>query len=450
MSHISSESAPVSSGHRSFKRDWLLLAAAVALTLPGLYLRLAEMIHNPLPPHAVSAALLGLTMVGAAFLLAWASDVAQLDMSQSFALAILAVVAVLPEYSVDASFAYRAASDPKQGEFAIANMTGANRLLIGAAWPMVLGLFWLASNRRRSGFEMARSNTMELGFLIVATLYAFVIILKGFVFHSGGFLGRIDLIDAGVLVAIYVVYLIVSARQAHEEPHLFGPAAALASLGKTKRRIGVVVLFVFSAGIILLSADHFAQSLVKTGETFNIPPFLLVQWLAPIASEAPEVVVAGIFALRGAPLIAMTLLVSSKVNQFTLLIGTLPVVYSVGLGRPGALPFGELQVTEVFLTAAQSVFAIILLSNLKFTHRGAWALFILFTAQLSLSEVNHSHQVFGIIYLVLGAVLLMTNIERLKGSLKLLPATFVEFRNPKIIAVATVLVGSGLLLTLLY
>ncbi len=449
MSHTSQE-IPASTSAKSSKKDWVLLFLAISLTLPGLYLRLADSLEQPLPPATVSALLLGLTMVGAAFLLAWASDVAQLDVSRSLAFAVLAVVAVLPEYSVDASFAYRAASDPIQGEYAIANMTGANRLLIGVAWPLVLGLFWLASNRRKSGFEMARTNTMELGFLAVASLFVFVIVIKGMISHSEGFFGRIDLIDAGTLVSIYVVYLLVSARQPQQEPHLFGPAAAVASLGKSKRRIAVVVLFLFSAGVILVSADPFAQNLVKTGEAFNIPPFVLVQWLAPIASEAPEVVVASIFALRNAPLIALTLLVSSEVNQFTLLIGTLPVVYSIGLGRPGALPFGELQVTEVFLTAAQSVFAIVLLSNLKFTHKGAWVLFIMFAAQLSLSEVKHSHQVFGAAYLVLALGLLLTNMGRLKGSLRLLPDTLKEFLNPKIVAVTVVLIGTGLFLTLVY
>lgn len=448
MSHTSQEIPPAAHA-KSSRRDWILLFLAISLTFPGIYIRIAEYLHNPLPPATVSAMLLGLTMVGAAFLLAWASDVAQLDVSRSFAFAVLAVVAVLPEYSVDASFAYRAASDPIQGEYAIANMTGANRLLIGVALPLILGLFWLASNRKQKGFEMAKTNTMELGFLLVAVSYIFLMVIKGLVLQSGPFAGQIDLFDTGILVSIYAVYLIVSARQPQQEPHLFGPPAAIASLGKLRRRIAVFALFAFSATVILACADPFAQNLVKTGEALNIPPFVLVQWLAPIASEAPEVVVASIFALRGAPLIALTLLVSSSVNQMTLLIGTLPVVYSIGLGSPGALPFGELQVTEVFLTAAFAIFAIVLLSNLKFTHRGALLLFVMFAAQLSLTEVKHSHQVFGIAYFVLALVMLLTNIERLKGTLSLLPNTLKEFVNPKIMLIVASLIGTGLLLTIL-
>ena len=39
-------------------------------------------------------------------------------------------------------------------------------------------------------------------------------------------------------------------------------------------------------------AEPFAESLVTTGEEFGISTFLLVQWLAPLASEAPELIVA--------------------------------------------------------------------------------------------------------------------------------------------------------------
>ena len=48
---------------------------------------------------------------------------------------------------------------------------------------------------------------------------------------------------------------------------------------------------------ILANAEPFCEGLVGTGKVFGINEFLLVQWLAPIASEAPEFVVALMFAL---------------------------------------------------------------------------------------------------------------------------------------------------------
>ncbi len=68
-------------------------------------------------------------------MLSWAAEVAQHDIPQALALTILALIAVLPEYAVDMYFAFQAGRNPgsNYGELALANMTGANRLLIGFA-----------------------------------------------------------------------------------------------------------------------------------------------------------------------------------------------------------------------------------------------------------------------------------------------------------------------------
>ena len=152
---------------------------------------------------------------------------------------------------------------------------------------------------------------------------------------------------------------------------------------------------------------------------------------------------ASVLAMRLLPIVAMTVIVSSSVNQFTLLIGTLPVVYSLGLGHPGALPFGERQTSELLLTGAQALFAIVLLSNLKFTHRGAWALFILFITQLSVAEVHKSHLFFALAYLIMTLSLLAFDRSRLKGSLVLIPMLSKWFMTPAVLAATVLLVGLG-------
>jgi cation:H+ antiporter len=84
----------------------------------------------------------GTAIVGAAFLLSWAAEVFQLDVSQALALALLALIAVLPEYAVDAVFAWKAASNPEIAPYAIANMTGSNRLIVGFGWASVVVVAW--------------------------------------------------------------------------------------------------------------------------------------------------------------------------------------------------------------------------------------------------------------------------------------------------------------------
>ncbi len=146
-------------------------------------------------------------------------------------------------------------------------------------------------------------------------------------------------------------------------------------------------MFVFAAGVIVLCAERFAHSLVETGADLGISEFFLVQWLAPLASEAPELLVAGLYAWRLNTNAGLGTLVSSKVNQWTLLVGTLPIVFSIAAGGLHGLPIEAMQREELFLTAAQSFFALAVLSNLSMSIREAWFLFGLFWAQFVLGAI---------------------------------------------------------------
>ena len=135
----------------------LALGLAFVATLPGLLTRLAGY-H---PPDYGAPVVFGLAILGSAFLLAWAAEALQLDVSQGLALTVLALIAVLPEYAVDFAFAWKAGDDPdKYAPLALANMTGANRLLIGIGWSMVvlLAAWRITSHRTASVATRARST----------------------------------------------------------------------------------------------------------------------------------------------------------------------------------------------------------------------------------------------------------------------------------------------------
>jgi cation:H+ antiporter len=134
-------------------------------------------------------------------------------------------------------------------------------------------------------------------------------------------------------------------------------------------------------------AEHFAESLVDTGAQLGVSEFLLVQWLAPLASEAPELLVVALYAWRLKTSEALTAVVSSKINQWTLLVGTLPLVFAIASGSLHGLPVETAQREEVLLTAAQTVFAVAILVNLCIDLREALALFGLFWAQFILGAV---------------------------------------------------------------
>jgi cation:H+ antiporter len=402
-------------------RQLAYLALAAALTVPGVAF---SRMHLPSAPDALLAFIFGLAVIGAAFLLSWAAEAAQLDISAGLAIAVLAFIAVLPEYAVDLVFALKgghaysihgpvcqSAADKLAGNdspcaLALANMTGSNRLLIGLGWTMVVFVAWRQYRRRGvrvAGVELERSHSVELAFLAVATVYSLTLPLKR----------TITLVDAAILVTLFVLYVVRISRAPAEEPHLVGPAAFIGTFTVARRRATVVGLFVVAALVILACAEHFATALVNTGQTFGISEFFLVQWLAPLASEAPELLVAGLYAWRLNTNAGLGTLVSSKVNQWTLLVGTLPIAFALSSGTLHGLPIIARQREEVLLTAAQSLFAVATLCSLSMSLREAWYLFVLFWGQFFMGALlpAHLHGVelvwFSIAYLVLAARILV-------------------------------------------
>jgi hypothetical protein len=66
------------------------------------------------------------------------------------------------------------------------------------------------------------------------------------------------------------------------------------------------------------------------------------------------------------------------------LIGTISVVYSLGLGRYGVLPFDSRQAAETWITAGQSFFALSVLRNFEISLWEATGLSVLFISQVLL------------------------------------------------------------------
>ncbi len=354
-------------------RSWLFIALVMLLGSPGIILRVVQLTTGLHVEPLVDSLIFGFSIVAAAFLITWVAEAAETEISQALALAMVALIAVLPEYAVDITFAWKAGDDPAYAQYAAANMTGGNRLLVGFAWPLVVFVTWYKT--RRSVLRVNRSISLELAFLAAATVYSFLLPLKG----------NISLIDSVVLVSLFAGYIILAGRGHQTEPEIVEPALSIARLPRKRRRQTLVGLFSYSAVVIGLSAEPFAEGLVETGRAFDIDEFLLVQWLAPLASEAPEIVIATILALRGRASQAMGALISSKVNQWTLLIGTLPVAYAASNGSLSPLPLDDRQAEEVFLTAAQSAFAVAIFFSLSISLWEAGVLFALFGTQLFLT-----------------------------------------------------------------
>src|SRR6266481_1003449 len=136
--------------------SWWKIALSLSIAAPAVVVRLSGA-HLAAP---VAIAVFGAAVVASAFLLVWAAEAARHDISGNLATAILAVIAVLPEYAVDLYFAWSAGHIPENAQYAAANMTGSNRLLLGLGWPFVALLFAWGALRRG---ERARSVQLHGG-----------------------------------------------------------------------------------------------------------------------------------------------------------------------------------------------------------------------------------------------------------------------------------------------
>jgi cation:H+ antiporter len=185
------------------RRDWLWVSCVLVLPVAWFVAHFGDLVSS----HHGVALVSGLGIFGAAFLLSWACEVAQLDIPRALAIAALALIAVLPEYAVDVYFAWRAGTDPTYTAFATANMTGGNRLLLGVGWAAPVVAVWLRFGQRE--VLLAEDQAVEVSYLAMATLYSFLIPLKG----------TLSLVDTLVLFAIFIAYVRAAGRTPHQEPH---------------------------------------------------------------------------------------------------------------------------------------------------------------------------------------------------------------------------------------
>lgn len=336
----------------------LPLLLATLLFLPGVWMRLVAQEISPL----FSVALYGMGFIGAALYLAWGTELAQLDLPAGVSVAILAFVAILPEYAVDLLFAYDAGRNPEMAPLALANMTGANRLLIGGGWSLVVLTGYFGSRKKRKRAEnsskayalaLSRRSTVDVVLLGLISLYTL----------NFGFRKSVSLWDTLILFSCFGFYAWRLSSAPREKPEFIGPPALICQFAPLWRRLSTLGLISVAGGVILFLARSFTESLITAGQAMGVSEFLMVQWIAPFATETAEIIPACIFAYRQRADQGLGTLLSAKINQWSLLVGGVPIAYALSTKALAGLPITVTQDQELLLTASQSVFAVGLLTD---------------------------------------------------------------------------------------
>ncbi len=341
-------------------------------------------------------------VVFSSFIIAWAAESAQFFVSQALSLAILAWLQTLPEFAVEAVIAWE-----RNVPLITANFTGSLRLLVGVGWPMIYFVAAISARRRRaraikSGraapgnpsldsynreffdpIHLEKEHAVEVMGLIPPLVYFWVILLKG----------TLNMIDSVFLVSFYVVYLMVTRKippRADDGTHELGrvPKRVLGMSGY-KRPLTIAFLFVLGGAGILFIARPFLHSMLALATSIGVSQFVFVQWVAPFLSEFPEKTSAFYWArtVKKAPMAFMNM-VSSNINQWTLLVGMIPVVYSVSCGGYSTVVFDDHQKVEILLTMVQSILGFLLLANMEFRAYEAGGLFVLWFVQFVRPDIR--------------------------------------------------------------
>jgi cation:H+ antiporter len=357
--------APGDGKPHSWYRSLVVAAACASLGVVVHYL-------GALLPVQLEAVGLGIGLVGAAFMLAWAADAGEVVFSGGLVLAVVSLVTVLPEFIIEIRFAFIQAA-----ELVTANLTGATRLLLAgaAALPLVLALRALARREDAAPVQLDENRRLELGLLLVASVFAIQFTVRG----------NLSVLDSVVLVVLYVVYARRVRGTVGEEPAVVGVAARLVDLPHRQRRLMILGLIVAAGTVVLLVANPFADALLATGTTFGVDPYLLIQSVVPVATESPEFVVAAVLIANRRPAQAIALLLAASVTQWTLGLACLPVAYLAGGGGP-LLPLAPREQLELSFTIAMTLFVVAALATLRPERVDAVLVTLVFVAQLAHPE----------------------------------------------------------------
>jgi cation:H+ antiporter len=372
------------------------VALAATCTVPGLLVRLS----GGAAPYPLQLVAYGIAVVAAAFMLAWACEAAQVDVASGLVVAVVAFVAILPEYIVEVHYAFIGSA-----EYVTANLTGASRLLLGfcVAMPAVVALLPKRWRPERVGpLELAPSHRVDLLILATSAVWGLLATVRG----------ELTLFDGAVLVSLYAFYLWRVGRTDGEPPTLIGVPAQLADLPRPERRRWAGGLMLYAGFVILLTAVPFGDAVLGTGQLVGISPYLLLQWVVPVATETPELVVALVLLTHGRGGQSISVLLAGAVSQYTLALGTLPVAFAVGAGV-GPLPIMGREQIELFLTAAVALFAVAAFINLRVSRGDASIMLALFAAQFLLPTV-FTRAVIAVIFAVVAMDILVDERRHLR------------------------------------
>ncbi len=308
-----------------------------------------------------------------ALVISLGADSAQYYISQGLALAILAWMQTAPEFMVEADLAWH-----KEVHLLLANLTGSLRLLTGLGLPLVFFVSYLYHGRggKNTTIHIDSAHSIEVVSFTAGVLYLVVVYVKG----------SLTMLDGILLLLLYLIYLFfltrLPSREKGEPAKMEYVPGKIMHMSRWYRSASILALFVIGGVGLILVVGPFINSMKGVAVAVGVSDFVFIQWLSPFLSEFPEKLSAFMWTKKeeGTTMGLMNI-VSSTVNQLTLLPALLPFIYAYAVGSVTPIQFGAHQRSEILLTIAQCSTTIVLLVDMKFSSYEAGGLFIIWCIQ---------------------------------------------------------------------
>jgi len=340
---------------------------AVAVLALGYYLKLKGVI--------ISA-----VIIFAAVLIGYGAEVLELVLPSGVALAIVALLQISPEFFVEWATVKKAAFDPAFLHNAMANLYGANKLLVGFGPPLVFFVYYFFSPTKKENYiKFHAIKSYSVFVMIFGIAYNFIIYLKNSLMWY----------DSIVLIAIYFGSVFFIGRMELHYSKLKpsaqedGPELEDSAVEKLIHKFVIVgekvnayrayiasFIFLATGGALLVGfAEEFLECLLHAATAAGVSTFIFIGYVAPFMSEFPEKLVAIGYAMKGHADTAMVNFLSSILAQLTLLTAMVPLAYSYYKGTPTGIVFDAVQSQELLLVIAMMLYSLMLFLDLKFTIR---------------------------------------------------------------------------------
>ncbi len=323
------------------------------------------------------------TILFSAFAIGWGAEAAQYFISKGLALAILAWLQTLPEFAVEAVIAWN-----QDIHLMLANLTGSLRLLVGLAWPLIF--FTRAFFMKKSSWsERFKPIHLEGGDSATVLGLFLPLIYFSWIYYKNS----LHFWDGIVLLFLYLVYLSwvqkIPPEQVEELQDMPFIPRKIVAMPPLLRNLSIGGLFLGGGILLYICVQPFLESMLGIAMTMGISEFVFIQWLSPFLSEFPEKLTAFNWSRRqGKAGMALMNMVSSNVNQWTLLVAMMMFIFSYSKGSLSGFEFDAHQRLELGLTIIQSVLAFLMLLDLQFRWYEALLLFTLWLLQFIFPHIR--------------------------------------------------------------